>query len=113
MTPTRPVLVADMLGLKQIAASLDGEIRNGSVLAPGPGHSREDRSLSVKLDDNAPGGFVVYSFASDDPIACKDYVREKCGLPAWKPDRNGNGRRHHRRTSAEIQAAIATIIATD
>jgi hypothetical protein len=25
-------------------------------------------------------GLVVHSFAGDDPIACKDYIREKAGL---------------------------------
>jgi hypothetical protein len=36
------------------------------VLAAGPAHSGEDRSLSVKLDNTAPDGFVVYSHAGDD-----------------------------------------------
>jgi RecA-family ATPase len=42
--------------------------------------------MSVRLDPNAPDGFVVHSFASDDAIECRDYIREKCGLPAF-----GNG----------------------
>ena len=37
----------------------------------------------MKPNNNAPDGFVVHSFAGDDPIACKDYVREKAGLPAF------------------------------
>ena len=41
------------------------------MLAPGPGHSTADRSLSVKLDSGAPDGFIVNSFANDDPIACR------------------------------------------
>ena len=60
------------------------------MLCPGPGHSAKDRSLSVKLDAGAPDGFVVHSFSTDDPIACRDYVREKAGLPAFKS--NGNAR---------------------
>jgi hypothetical protein len=97
----------------QIAAALGGEIRDGSVLAPGPGHSRRDRSLSVKPDPNAPDGFLVHSFAGDDAIACKDYVRKKCGTPAFAQNDNGSGKRRRRRTSEEIQAAMAAIIATD
>jgi AAA domain len=54
-------------------------------MAPGPGHSPHDRSLSVTLDANAPDGFLVHSFAGDDPIACKDHVRAKLGLPAFQP----------------------------
>jgi RecA-family ATPase len=42
----------------------------------------------VKLDPTAPDGFVVHSFAGDDALEAKDYVREKCGLGAFKL--NGN-----------------------
>jgi hypothetical protein len=31
----------------------------------------------------APDGFVTHSFAGDDPIACRDYVRQKLGLPEY------------------------------
>src|SRR6516165_6847938 len=99
------------MDLHQIAAALSGVVQNGGVLAPGPGHGPADRSLSVKLDVNAPDGFLVYSFANDDPITCKDYVREKCGFPAFAA--NGNGKRLCRRTSEEIQAAMAAIMATE
>src|SRR5262249_54066860 len=67
----------------------------GQVLAPGPGHSAQDRSLSVKLDDAAPDGFVVHSFAGDDPIACRDHVRRKLGKPEFEPKKkkaNGSAR---------------------
>lgn len=55
------------------------------VLAPGPGHSRADRSMSIKVDARAPGGFVVVSFANDDWRDCKAYVCQKLGLPQWQP----------------------------
>ena len=48
--------------------------------APGPGHSAKDRSLSITLDASAPDGFLVYSFAGDDWVHCKDYVREKLSV---------------------------------
>jgi hypothetical protein len=60
------------------------------VIAPGPGHSPKDRSLSVTLSANDPAGYVVHSFAGDDPIICKDYVRERLGQPQWRPG-VGNG----------------------
>src|SRR5262245_20033843 len=66
--------------IDRIAEALGGDVINGQVLAPGPGHSAKDRSLSVKLDSHAPDGFVVHSFAGDDPIACRDCVRKKLGL---------------------------------
>jgi hypothetical protein len=72
---------------QQLAAALGGEVSGGEVLAPGPGHSPKDRSLSIKIDPGAPDGFVVYSFASDDPLACKDYVRERAGLGRFEPTR--------------------------
>jgi hypothetical protein len=80
--------------IRIIARQLGGDVSGTQVLAPGPGHSAADRSLSIKLDARAPDGFVVHSFAGDDPIKCKDYVREKLGLDAFKP--NGNGSSHPR-----------------
>jgi RecA-family ATPase len=91
------------LDLRHLARALGGDVSNGSVLAPGPGHSAADRSLSVKMDANAPDGFLVHSFAGDDPIQCRDYVRTKCGLPEFKP----NGKRP-RASSNEIAALFAS-----
>ena len=75
--------------LQELARSLGGEVRGNQVLAPGPGHSPKDRSLAVK-PSNSPGDFVVYSHAGDDPLQCKDFVRERCGLAPFKP--RGKGR---------------------
>jgi hypothetical protein len=76
------------LSLKQLARDLNGEIRNGQVLCPGPGHSHTDRSLAVKISDSGDD-IVVHSFAGDDAMECKEYAREKCGIE-FKP--NGNGK---------------------
>jgi hypothetical protein len=78
------------------ARLLGGEMSGGQILCPGPGHSAEDRSLSVKFDGAAPDGFVVHSFAADDPVTCRDFVRTKLGLPAFEPGsrkktQNGGG----------------------
>lgn len=72
-----------MMTLQQVAKALGGKISAGQVLAPGPGHSPEDFSLSIKLDHSATDGLIVHSFAGDDPIVCKDYVRKKLGLPPF------------------------------
>jgi putative DNA primase/helicase len=81
------------LSLAKLADALGGEVTGGQVLAPGPGHSPQDRSLSVKPDVSAPDGFICHSFANDDAITCRDYVRQKLGLPAWKPGRKvANGK---------------------
>jgi hypothetical protein len=92
-----------MLDLRTLRQTLGGEISSGSLRCPGPGHSAADRSLSVKLDNEAPEGFLVHSFAGDDPIICRDYVRTKAGLPAFKPN-GGNGRR--RATDDAIERAL-------
>jgi len=93
-----------ILDLRQIARALGGEVSGNQVRAPSPGHSAKDRSLTVTLDANAPDGFLVHSFTENDQIKCKDYVREKAGLPAFKPSSNGNGR--HRASAADITAML-------
>jgi Toprim domain len=71
--------------LRSLARALGGEISGRQVLAPGPGHRPQDRSLSIRIEPGAPDGFIVYSFAGDDPFACRDYVRERLGFPEWAP----------------------------
>ena len=65
---------------REVARALGGSALGRNVVAPGPGHSRADRSLSIKIDPTAPDGFVVNSFAGDAPIACRDYVRAALGF---------------------------------
>ena len=68
--------------LQTLAKALGGEVNRSQVLAPGPGHSAIDRSLSVKLDSNAPDGFLVHSFAGDDPSYAVTMSARK---PDWNP----------------------------
>lgn len=69
------------VAIRAAAAALGGEIvGRDRIVAPGPGHSRADRSLSIVLSPSAPDGFVVTSFAGDDWRACRDHVRELLGL---------------------------------
>jgi putative DNA primase/helicase len=66
-----------------LARALGGDVVGRNVVAaPGPGHSRKDRSLSVRL---AGDDFIVHSHAGDDWQTCKDYVRERLGWPQWQP----------------------------
>ena len=60
--------------------------------------------MSVWFNDT--GGIAVHSFANDDPIACKDYVRQKAGLPAWQPRRTVSTSRPWRRDDADIERAV-------
>ena len=92
------------ISLQQIARALNGEIRGNQVAAPGPGHSAADRSLSVTISASGDD-IVVHSFAGDDPVECKKYVRERCRLPSFKP----NGNRHSDQDMTRlIQEAIAS-----
>ena len=64
--------------LREAARLLDGEVSGEQILCPGPGHSRRDRSLSVRV--SWTDGFIVHSFTGDDWRLCRDHVRERLGL---------------------------------
>ena len=91
-----------MLTPQQIARALGGEVSGNQVRAPGPGHSSKDRSLSIKLDASASGGFLVHSFADDDPLRCKDYVRERLDLAPW----NGGAKERGYRKNEQVTPAV-------
>jgi hypothetical protein len=74
-----------MSALSSWARALGGDVNGRSVTCPGPGHSPRDRSLSVTPEPSVANGFLVHSFAGDDPIVCLDYVRARLGLPAFAP----------------------------
>ena len=66
---------------REAAARLGGQATSSTTLiCPGPGHRPHDRSLSVRFDPAAPDGFLVHSFAGDEPIVCRDHVRAALGL---------------------------------
>jgi hypothetical protein len=60
-----------------LAQLLGGEAQGDQILAPGPGHSAYDRSLSIRIDPTTPDGFVCHSFAGDDWVDCKVYVLDE------------------------------------
>jgi hypothetical protein len=66
--------------LARAAELLGGEVHNGKILCPGPGHSDADRSLSVKLTEDDHEGFITHSFANDDWKNCREHVRKMVGL---------------------------------
>jgi hypothetical protein len=96
-----------MPSLHQIAHALGGEVRGGRVLAPAPGHSPTDRGMSIKLSDNAPAGFLVKVFNEGDPLAAKDYVRSKLGMPPWRP--NGKGGNGYNSPGDEMAGTVAEL----
>ncbi|MGQ7793755.1 phage/plasmid primase, P4 family [Faunimonas sp. B44] len=100
----------DNLSAEAVARALGGDVQScgRSVLAPGPGHSPADRSLSITLDPKAAEGFLCHSFAGDDWQACRDHVRHKLGLPDWQPAAPANGHAFE----AKAARASRTIVAT-
>jgi hypothetical protein len=83
-----------MFTLRQIAHALGGEVvGRDTVRVPGPNHGPKDRSLTVKLSAGAPDGFLCHSFCGDDWKTCRDYIRQRLGMPSWEP-----GSREDRRT---------------
>lgn len=105
---------------RAIARLLGGEVSGEPVLAPGPGYSPRDRSLSIRLSPSAPAGFVVHSHSGDGFRTCRDYVRERLGLPrsvlpaAEVPRRESLSPRAEvlaARRDAVIRKTVANIIA--
>lgn len=58
-------------------------------VGPGPGHSRRDASLSVRLTDH--GTVLIHSFAGDAFEQCAAHLRIEYGSPTWH-DRASHGR---------------------
>lgn len=65
---------------RAVAGALGGEAHGNRIVAPGPGHSARDRSLSILVSWQAPEGFVCHSHAGDDPLACRDHIRVRLGF---------------------------------
>jgi Toprim domain len=94
---------------RAVARALDGETTGCNVLAPGPGHSPADRSLSVKIDSAARDGFIVHSFAGDAPLACRDHVRRAIGLSKQARARKRSTPRRPRPDPAKSDDVTASI----
>jgi hypothetical protein len=72
--------------LRTLARLLGGDVIGRQVIAPGPGHSSKDRSLSVTISTTAPEGFLAFSHAGDDFQTCRDHIINRLGLDpdTWK-----------------------------
>lgn len=78
----------------EIVRVLGGDVQGMRVLCPGPGHSKTDRSLSILVDQNAPDGFLIHSFAGDDWKACRDHVSARLGLKHTRPEQSSPRRQN-------------------
>jgi hypothetical protein len=74
-----------MLNLQHAASCLPGgRVISGGVSFQGIGHRTGDMSARLLPDPDARNGYIVTSFAGDDPMMLRDYVDERCGLPRWE-----------------------------
>lgn len=108
--------------LRALARALGGEMVSGQVLAPGPGHSPRDRSLSVKLSASSPDGFLAHSHAGDAWQDCRDHVKAALGIerrsfllvprrplpPPLDDDRIVRARAYAKRIVSEMVPILAT-----
>ncbi|HDZ73349.1 MAG TPA: virulence-associated protein E [Aurantimonas coralicida] len=69
--------MADPIELQQIANALGGDTNDAWINIPGPGHGSADRSLGFMFDKQARDGFRLFSFANDDPLECRKYVKAR------------------------------------
>lgn len=81
------------MDLRSVARALGGVVSGKQVLAPGPGHSPSDRSMSVWIDPQAPDLFRAHSHAGDPWQACRDYVKARLGLPDYHGNKDRTARR--------------------
>jgi putative DNA primase/helicase len=71
-----------MMDPRTIVSIMGGVVTGSdSCSVPGPGHSKADRSLSIRIDPADPLGFKANSFSpGDDWRTCRDYVAAALGL---------------------------------
>ena len=74
------------MNLRSIAHALGGEVSNGQVLAPGPGHSKRDRSLvGPTFAGRARWLPRVFVTPATTGATCRDYVRARLGIARRAP----------------------------
>jgi hypothetical protein len=117
-----------MISLLEIVAAVraaglkcDISVASQSVLLHPPWHSKGPFELSVSPSATDAEGFVVHSYANDDPLQCREFMRGILKLPPRKLDRNGRGYKpptaantikHAAILAAQARAAAAASSAT-
>lgn len=70
-----------MTTAQAITQHYGGDWRGSHGAFPTPGHSHEDRGMTVKDAPDAPDGVLIHSFNGGDPLAVKDECRRVGLLP--------------------------------
>jgi putative DNA primase/helicase len=89
-----------MTTLRSLSRALGGEVSGDHVLAPGPGHSKRDRSMAVWLDPSSPSLVRVHSFAGDDWRNCLKHAESLLGIDARETFRPAQSRQADLPTSS-------------
>lgn len=99
-----------MLNLHHAASRLPGgRVVSGGVSFRAPGHGPGDMSARILPNAEMRNGYVVTSFAGDDPLALRDFIDAQCGLSRWgerarqeRPDPHEAARQEHAREQQQI-----------
>ena len=67
---------------QEVTRALGGEWHGSYGAAPGPGHGKHDRSLTIRPHRTDPNDIVLHSFAGDNFRDVKDELRRRGLLPA-------------------------------
>jgi Toprim domain len=68
---------------RRVTEHLGGKWWGSYGIARGPGHSKLDRSLTIRPHHSNPHDVVLHSFTDDDWRGIKDELREAGILPEW------------------------------
>ena len=69
---------------REITKALGGDWCGRYGLIPGPGHSRRDRSVSIRPHPDDPRDVIVHSFGGQSWQEIKDFLRDEGLLPKFE-----------------------------
>jgi hypothetical protein len=88
-----------------ITRALGGDWHGTYGRAPGPGHSRKDRSLKISAHPTDPNDVILHSFAGDEWMPVKDDLRRLGLLPEWRPGARDEAPHSRPKTNGYVNGA--------
>jgi hypothetical protein len=88
-----------------ITRALGGDWYGSYGCAPGPGHSRKDRSLKISAHPTNPCDVTLHSFAGDDWRPIKDDLRRQGLLPEWRAGARDEAPNSRQKTNGHANGA--------
>jgi hypothetical protein len=79
-----------LISLSTIALAVNGRVRGNKVTAPGPEAATHKvrwkrKRHTLTIYPHGENDIRVNCHAGQDPIAMKDWVRQRANMPAWQP----------------------------